>query len=400
MKLQFKNATGALVSLLLLLAGCRKDSNPSISPQPEANQQETANSESNVGGHHPDARGHVYTITNDAAGNKVLDYRRSANGMLSFESEYDAGGMGSGDGLGNQGSVVIAKNTGHGNEDNLLLVVNAGSHSISSFRIRNNGLQLRSTVNSGGMRPVSIAQHGDLVYVLNAGGNGNISGFRIKNNGRLEAIPGSTRSLSVASTTAPAQISFVWGGRVLVITEKATNTITTYTINHYGLPGIRHTRLSSSPTPFGFATGRLGNIFVSEAVGGAPGASVLSSYRIQLNGSISLVNGSVGAGQSAACWVVITKDGKFAYATNTASNTISTFNVNVFNGALTVGQAVSATTDAGPIDAAISNNSRFLYVLNGGAHSLQAFSIALNGTLNTVQTVTGLPASANGLAAD
>lgn len=247
------------------------------------------------------------------------------------------------------------------------------------------------------MRPVSIAQHEDIVFVLNAGGTNNISGFTLGDNGMLQAIPNSTRPLSAAST-GPAQVSFVNGGKVLVITEKATNKIITYTVNEDGIPGAMHSIISSSPTPFGFAVGKKGNVFVSEAVGGAPGASVLSSYNISMSGAITLVEGSVGAGQSAACWVVVTNNGKFAYTTNTASNNLSTFSVNN-DGGISVSQAISATTQAGPIDAALSNNSKYLYVLNGGGHSIQAFAVANDGTLANVQTIPGLPIGANGLAA-
>ena len=281
--------------------------------------------------------------------------------------------------------------------DDMLLAVNAGSNSISSFKINNSGLSLKSTVNSGGMTPVSIAQHDDIVFVLNAGGTNNISGFELKDNGILQPIPNSTRPLSAAST-GPAQVSFLNGGKVLVITEKGTNKIITYAVNEDGIPGMMHSITSSSPTPFGFAAGKHDNIFVSEAVGGAPGASVLSSYDISNNGVITLLEGSVGAGQSAACWVVITSNGKYAYTTNTASNNLSTFGINNA-GNISVAQAISATTQAGPIDAALSKNSKYLYVLNSGGHSIQAYNVAGNGTLSFLQTVPGIPSGATGLAA-
>lgn len=383
----------ALISMLF--AACQKDSRFATETNNAEKNAETSATAAR-GAHHgyyESGPGYVYTLSNQADGNKVLVYRRAANGKLSWLSSCSTGGNGTGGGLGNQGAVILA------DDNEIVLAVNAGSNSISSLKVTGNGLNLKSTVNSGGMQPVSIAIHDDLVYVLNAGGNGSISGFRLGNNDKLQAIPNSTRPLSVAATTAPAQISFVLGGRVLVITEKATNTITTYTINQWGVPGSMHTRTSASPTPFGFANGRFGVVFVSEAVGGAPGASVLSSYRIHFNGEISLIDGSVGAGQSAACWVVITKNGKFAYATNTASNNLSTFNVNTFSGSINVLDAISATTPSGPIDAALTNNSRFLYVLNSGGNSISAFAVAGNSSLTHIQNVSGLPQGATGLAA-
>ncbi len=338
---------------------------------------------------------HVYTLSNQASGNAVIVYNRANNGTLTYSASYTTGGTGTGGGLGNQDAIIMA---GDDNDDDVILAVNAGSNSVSSFKINGGGLNLKSTVNSGGMRPVSIAQHEDIVFVLNAGGTNNISGFKLKNNGKLEPIANSTRPLSAAST-GPAQVSFINEGKVLVITEKATNKIVTYTVNENGIPGTMHSITSSSPTPFGFATAENRNIFVSEAVGGAPGASVLSSYRISNNGSITLVDGSVGAGQSAACWVVITNNGKYAYTTNTASNNLTNFNVNTNTGSISVNTAIAATTGMGPIDAALSNNSKYLYILNGASNTIGTYAVANNGSLSLLQTVTGVPTGATGLTA-
>ncbi|HEX6192870.1 MAG TPA: beta-propeller fold lactonase family protein [Chitinophagaceae bacterium] len=376
----------AIAVIALLFAACKKDTKL----PPPADELQGASAKSNRSPH--DAAGHVYTMSNDPGSNMVLDYLRAADGTLTLGGSYATGGTGTGTGLGNQGAVIFADG------GDVLLVVNPGSNTISSFKITPAGLNLKSVVNSGGVRPVSLTSHDDLVYVLNQGGNGSISGFRLRNNDKLEPIPNSTRPLSVPAPTDPAQISFVLGGKALVITEKATNTITTYTVNHSGTPGVMHTMMSSTPTPFGFDTGTLGLVFVSEAAGGAPGASALSSYRVLLNGEISLVEGSVSAGQTAACWVVI-KDGKYAYTTNTGSNNISNFDVNIFSGNIGVNDAVAAMTQAGPIDAALSRDSRYLYVLTSMGHTIDVFAAAANGDLTHIQTVPGLPPAANGLAA-
>jgi 6-phosphogluconolactonase len=388
---QTRNLIG-IAFTCLFFAACQKDSRYTPANQ-LAKNNETSSASSRSHPKNEEGPGWVYTLSNSPGSNEVLAYHRAADGQLTFNAAYATGGTGTGGGLGNQGAVILAD---HGD---VVLAVNAGSNSISSLKITGNGLNLKSTVSSGGLQPVSIAAYHDLVYVLNAGGNGSISGFRLMNNDKLVPISNSSRPLSVAATTGPAQISFVQDGRALVITEKATNTITTYTINEMGLPGVIHTMSSASPTPFGFATGNAGIIFVSEAVGGAPGASVLSSYNIGGDGHIALVDGSVGAGQTAACWVVVTKNGQFAYATNTGSNNLTTFGVNVFSGDINVNNAISATTPAGPIDAALTDNSKFLYVLNAGGHSISVFAVADDGGLSDVQTVSGILAGATGLAA-
>ncbi len=389
MKFQTK-AIACAFSLSLLFAACQKENNQlteennssvkSISEESE-NEEEFSRSVSR----------RVYALTNATTGNAVIIYDRASNGTLTYSSTCATGGNGSGGGLGNQDGLILA------DEGAILLAINAGSNSISSFNVNSNGINLRSTVSSGGTLPVSIAQHDDMVYVLNGGGTNNISGFKLKENGKLQPIPNSTRPLSAAST-GPAQISFIKSGKVLVITEKGTNKIISYTVNDYGIPGMMHSITSSSTTPFGFDK-KNGNIIVSEAVGGAPGASVLSSYKVSTNGEISLISGSVGAGQSAACWVVITNNGKYAYTTNTASNNVSLYELNS-SGVLNVSQAIATTTMPGPVDASLSNNSKYLYVRNGSSNSLQAFSISNNGSLSLIQTITGLPMGANGLAAN
>ena len=377
-----------IATTMLVLMACQKDVK---SPEQitVAKSEEPATFAGR--GNNENSQGHVYTLSNQTTGNQVLDYKRAANGTLTLTGSYATGGTGTGGGLGNQDAVILS------DADDFLLAVNAGSNSISSFKISGSGLTLKSTMNAGGMRPVSITQYKDLVFVLNAGGNGNISGFRLLDNGTLQPIPNSTRPLS-SNMAGAAQVSFVNKGKVVVVTEKATNKIISYTVNESGIPGIMHSITSSNPTPFGFAVGKKDNIFVSEAVGGAPGASTLSSYEISNNGTITLSDGPVGANQSAACWVVITNNGKFAYTTNTASNNLSTFNVKD-EGNISVNTAISATTQIGPIDAALSNNSKYLYVLNAGSHSIGVYDVANTGGLSIVQTLPGVPTGATGLAA-
>ncbi len=402
---QVRKLIGFAFIFSMLFAACRKDGRLVPETDNLSEDTEATASRGSHGNQHENGPGHVYTLSNQTDGNKVLVYRRAANGTLSWKASYFTGGNGSGGGLGNQGALVTGSfdndHYGHRGDDkkNILLAVNAGSNSISLFAINDYGLRLRSTVGSGGTTPVSITQHDRLVYVLNAGGNGNISGFWLGHGGRLYPIPHSTRPLSSNSAGA-AQIQFVNNGKVLAITEKATNKIVTYTINNWGRPGVMHSLTSANTTPFGFDAGRHGNIIVSEAAGGAAGASTLSSYRIDNDGNISLIDGPEGANQSAACWVVINKNGKFAYTTNTASNNISTFAVENPSGNISVHEAIAATTPAGPIDAALSRNSKFLYVLNSGGNSISAFAAGGNGSLSPVQTVGGLPMGANGLAAE
>ena len=339
------------------------------------------------------SKGDVYTLSNQAAANEVIQYVRNSDGTLQYKASYPTGELGTGAGLGSQGALIFAA------DNHILLAVNAGSNSVSAFRVKDNGLELINTVQSGGTQPISIAAEGDLVYVLNAGSPANISGFKLTVQG-LQPLSNSTRPLS-GDDVGPAQVSFVLNGKVLVITEKGTNLITTYTINGNGRPQTMHTAPSASPTPFGFATGKNGLIVVSEAAGGAPGISAVSTYHVNYDGVVDLITGPVSAGQTAACWVVLTDNGKIAYATNTGDSNVSSFSVN-HNGELTVDDAAAGLTGTGskPIDASLSANSKYLYVLSSGTQTVTGFRVQGNGSLSQVDQVSGLPAGTVGLASE
>lgn len=337
-------------------------------------------------------RGAVYVSTNATGGNEVLVFPRAANGSLGAPSAFATGGVGTGAGLSNQGAVVLGQN------NRRLFVANAGSNTVSVFAVRSNGLELLDEVNSRGKRPVSIAVHKRLVYVLNAGGTGKIAGFKLDQDDELRYIPDSRRPLS-SNSADPAQVAFSPDGDLLVVSEMATNVLSTYVVRPNGLATGPNVQPSVGETPFGFAFSSNGALVVSEAFGGAPDASALSSYRASDAGSLQAISSSVGTTETAACWVVITGDGRFAYTSNTGSNTISGYRL-AGRGRLTLLDAdgVTATTNMGPIDLALTGNSRFLYSLDSGEGTISAFRVQVNGNLTPRSGASGLPAGANGLA--
>ncbi len=341
---------------------------------------------------HPRA---VYTMSNDATANSVLVYRRACNGSLTLQGTFPTGGRGSGAGLGNQGGVVLS------GDHRFLLAVDAGSNDVTVFAVKERGLTPFAQAPSGGNKPVSVTIDDDLVYVLNAGSD-NISGFRL-GKGKLQPMAGSTRPLS-ATGTGPAEIKFSPDGRSLVVTEKATNKITIYSVGPNGTPGQTPTIVDSAgQTPFGFDFARWRTLIVSEAAGGAPNASTVSSYQLSRTGALSLVDGSVPTNQTAACWIAVTLDGRYAYSTNTHSGSISGFSVAPGGGLNPLSQdgrtGVLANNGA-PIDLAITEDDRYLYALDSQNHAISGFAIGAGGSLTLLGSMPGLPMSANGLAAD
>ena len=341
-----------------------------------------------------DRAGRVFTSTNAVAGNELLVYAAAPGGALTLQARLSTQGQGTGGGLGNQGAVTLSGN------GRFLFVVNALSNSISTFAVRRGGLELRSTTDSGGQQPISVTEHDGVVYVLNANGAGNVIGFR-NLDGTLRPLAGSSQPLSAAGGTGPAQVGFSPDGDVLLVTEKATNKLTSYRVRHGGRLDAPVVTASSGITPFGFAFDRRGHALVAEAFGGAPNASTVSSYGFQDWSPVKplLISASVADTQSAACWVVVTPNGHYAYVTNTGSGTVSSYGIQK-SGQIVLSQAAAATSGAGPIDAAVSPDGRGLFVLNAGSHSITSFTIGYDGALTAAGNVSGLPAGATGLAAN
>jgi 6-phosphogluconolactonase (cycloisomerase 2 family) len=333
-------------------------------------------------------------MTNAADGNAIVIFTRAANGTLTPAGTVSTDGLGTGGGLGNQGGLVLSE----GNR--FLFAVNAGSNEISVLRLRPQGLSLVDVVPSGGEMPISLTVHRRLLYVLNAGGDGNITGFRIRSNGQLAPISDSTRPLSGAGV-GPAQIQFSPDGDLLVVTEKNTNLIDTYTVGANGRANGPTPQPSAGQTPFGFAFGGRERLFVSEAFGGAVDQSAVSSYGVADNGDLTALDPSVGTTETAACWVVVTPNNRFVYTTNTGSGSISGYHI-APDGDLTLldedGRTGVTGDGSSPIDAAIGGR-RFLYVLLAGTDSIAVFQIESDGSLTSLPGVDGLPDGSNGLAA-
>ena len=333
--------------------------------------------------------GAVYTLTNSPTGNAVVAFDRSADGTLSPQGTFPTGGTGTGAGLGSQGAVVLS------NDNRQLFAVNAGSNSVSLFSVRSDSLVLQATVPSGGVRPISVTVHDKSLYVLNAGGAGNISGFTVGRDS-LTPLAGSTQPLGTGSSN-PAQVSFSPSGDTLVVTEKGSHTIDTYAVGADGRAGTPRVYASVGATPFGFDFDNRGNLLVSNASGSA------SSYAVSAGSIIGTISGAVATHQGAPCWLIASKNGRYAYTANAGAGSISGFSVG-HDGSLSLLDAsgVSANLGAGshPLDEAVSNNGQFLYNLTDGYHTITALGIAEDGSLTTIGSIGGLPAGAVGLAAN
>jgi 6-phosphogluconolactonase (cycloisomerase 2 family) len=328
--------------------------------------------------------GAVFVQTDNTAGNQVVAYQRDRDGALSLAGTYATGGLGGQltgsvvDHLASQGSLVLDQERG------LLFAVNAGSNTVSVFAVRGDRLALREVIGSGGAFPVSVAVHGDLVYVLNALGGGTVQGYYLQF-GHLFPIQGSSRPLGLAIVTGPAQftntpgqVAFSPDGSQLIVTTKMNG-------NDIDVFGVRSDgRLTTGPVansepgtvPFGVIFDQAGQLVIADA-----GTDALATYSLAADGVATLID-SAGTGQAATCWVA--RDGGQLFASNAGSANVSGYSV-AADGALSLlGQT---STDPGTVDAVATPGGRFLYVQTGGTGTVDEFAVGAGGSLSPVGSV-------------
>ena len=357
--------------------------------------------------------GNVYVMSNGISGNQVAVLSRAGGGALTVSGTYSTGGNGSGvgtadpfDPLGSQNALLLSE------DHHWLFAVDAGSNQISVLRILGDRLALADVVPSGGNYPVSLAQRGNRIYVLNSNDGGNVTGFWFDGFGKLHPIPGSTRLLHAQtpdvgaqpdSLRSPTQLQFTPDGAWLVVPIKnldALGTIQLFAVGEDGAlaeaPVITN---SFDPLPFGFMFDRKGHLLITEGLAGA-----VTSYRVEDDGTLAAIDRTVKNGQIATCWIDGTS--QFVYASNTNSNTLSGYRLDR-DGSLQLLNANGIAFDLGanhdPVDVRVSGDRRFLDVANTGNGSVSTFRIdPVDGKLLPVGETAVFPALSGmeGLAAE
>lgn len=340
--------------------------------------------------------GHVYLDDGTAGANTIAGFSRHADGTLTPipGSPFTAGGAGTGAGLASQGAVQLADG------GRFLLAADAGSEQVSVLRVEPGGaLRSVSVASSGGVTPVSIAVHGSLVYVANAGAGGsNYTGFRLTPSGTLTPLPHST--VTLADSAQPGDVLFNATGTRLVGTEVNSSLIDSFTVQPDGrltaAPGSPFKAQGIGPFGSGFRPTNPSQLFVTNAHNGT-GLGTVSAFTDSPSGQLTSIGASPYADQQTApCWLAISPDGRHLFAVNTGSGTISSYSISP-GGTLTLlgSTQVSASGGVGAVDPGISPDGRFLYVNETKAGAVGTFAIGANGSLTEVPgSPAALPAGA------
>ena len=320
----------------------------------------------------------MYLDDNTAGANTIAAFARHADGSLTAlpGSPYPAGGAGLGAGLPSQGAVQVADNGRY------LLAADAGSNQISVLRIGDDG-SLRpvwgSPFSSDGIEPVSIAVHGGLVYVANAGAGGsNYTGFALTPWGQLRPLPGSTVTLPDGS--GPGDIVFNGDGTKLAAVRVGTSLIDSFSVGWDGrlhaAPGSPYAAQGLGPFGSEFRPTNPDQLFVANAHNGA-GLGTVSAFNDSRNGTLSSIGTSPFADQQTApCWLVISHDGQYLFAMNTGSGEISSYAISPAGNLTLLGSTpVSQTGGIGAVDIALSTDGRTLYVNESKIDKVGEFAV-------------------------
>ena len=342
--------------------------------------------------------GHVYVNDNTAGANTIGAFDRHADGTLTPQagSPFAAGGAGTGAGLASQGALQISP------DGRFLVAADAGSNQISVLRIRGNGslkLVPGGVVPSGGVLPVSIAIHGDLVYVANSGSGGsNYTGFRLHHSGRLAPIAGSAVALPDGSQ--PGDVLFNGDGTKLAGTRVGTSQIDSFTVGPGGLltaaPGSPFPAQGLGPFGSQFRPTNPDQLFVSNAHNAGAGSGTVSAFSDAADGTLAPIGSSPFADlQTAPCWVEISHNGRFLFTVNTGSGSISRYRITHGGALILLGStAVKASGGVGAVDARLSPDGRTLYVDESKIGAVGALAVHGGGLTELASSPVSLPAGA------
>lgn len=346
--------------------------------------------------------GAVYFASNPDGTNSVVALTRDlSTGLLTYLGSFTSGGNGTTAIQGAQAHAVMASGP-------YVYAVNSGSDNFSTFRIGQDGqLSLVATTFSGGKRPVSIAIHGNLLYVLNQGISASeqegpvdagVAPFIIGADGIPVAATGAGVSLSAGD--APADVIFTGNGQRLAVMCTGANSVRSYEVGASGSLGNPQIIGVGSQPVGGASNARLPWCGFATVVED-PGAASVVSFNAE--SSLSIVSQIPAVADQDPCWAATDPAGFRLWTSNFLPRSLTLYSI-AADGALTrLGAYEPPASDSGPgaLDIAVSGDGRFLYRLrafnsNGSPTPphpypvVEVFRItegAANGDLQLIQSV-------------
>ena len=319
----------------------------------------------------------VYAGTNNTQENGLVAYGRKSDGTLAFIGAYLSGGAGR---RLNTGAVdpLISAHSVLNVDNRFVLQVNAGSNTVSSFRINKDfSLTRISVVPSDGFAPDTIVESDGVVYVANVDNDGvftgspdqigNLVAFTLDSaTGTLLEIPNSKRQLlgrpsdvAVSPSGRSLVVSLYNAGSVVISNSAANAEIESFGIPRPGfltpvpLSTITSTQRNNDqnrnlPGAIGIAIRELGGhevVVVTESrewlANGQPaplaelqtgsvstfdlvGLGLLRPISLDVPTSSQIATGPTNTSTS-SCWISFDGDGQTFWVVSASSSIISSF---------------------------------------------------------------------------
>jgi 6-phosphogluconolactonase (cycloisomerase 2 family) len=420
-----------------------------VGAMPEPAVAQTARSVPQISKSHPGG-GHLYMQTNETR-NAIIHYRLAADGAVAEVERVPTGGAGSGtfkpisgqesapNAFEGAGSVILST------DRQFLFATNGGDNSVSTFRLGKDGrltpLDVKPTGNpvdgkSGTAKSLTYAPSKGILYVTHSFGPDHVRLMSVDPEGKLTSRPerytvntkdksdrvptmgvlspdgkfflvGTTFDQPIAHTgTYPDGSPILWvkqpDGKWKVIASNAPDPdgIVVFPVREDGTLGAAKFQDGKAGSPFyiAFLHGRADTFVVGYAVGdGCALATIDGDGNVNLS---PLVKIDTSAGlPSELCWLAVSPDDRFVFATNFGYSNISSFRIDGNKLSIATDPAcpkvpgdgtargLNSAVTSGPSDSWITPDGAYLYQIYGNASKLVGYATQPDGSLKEITSV-------------
>lgn len=307
---------------------------------------------------------------------------------------------GCGDGGGEGGFGAVGTIGGLGTTA-LVYVSNSGSNNISGYTINGTtgGLALvpgSPFTNIATPSAVAVSSEGFFAFATNGQAN-TVTAFRVGTDGALIRAPSTSSDPNPAPVgTAPSAVAISRNSEFLYVANRGSDSVIVFRIGSAGTL----TRIPAAGSPNPAAAGGSAPVSLALSPNGRflfvanSASNTVSSFEIGEDGLMKLVPATASiknpasTGGTAPSGLALSLSGQFLYVTNRASDTVTIFQVES-GGLLTLvpvsGAATNPITVGGtdPNGLIVAPNGQFLYTANEGG-TVSAFTIGSTGLLALV----------------